>query len=537
MYIQRYKKNKKGKTYQSAFLVEAYREAGKVKHRHLANLSALPENILVSIEKELKVNKVTNSNTTSNSYSLKDLQPSQGKCCGGIIAIHQLSKRIGISEALGKSKEAKLALVQIMGRILCQRSRNYIANEWIAGQAIEEVLNIGNFTEDTLYSNLDWLCENQEKIENKLFKIRHKGSIETIYLYDVTSSYFEGTENELAAYGYNRDGKRGKMQIVIGLLCDNDGYPISIEVFAGNTQDTSTVHSQLQKLKKRFGIKNVIMVGDRGMIKKASIATINDMNWCYITAITKPQIETLLKSTVLQLEMFTEKLMEVEHDNVRYVLRRNPYRAEEIQVNRDSKLGKIKELVKLKNEYLSAHPKSKLKTALTELNKKIEKLKLGQWISVTSRDSNRTLTLNINKEQLDEESKLDGCYVIKSNVPKDLADGDTLHSRYKDLALVETAFRTMKQSFEELRPIYVRKELRTKGHVFVCMLSYIIVKYASIQCKDLDFTRKHIFETLNNIQYVTFDHKNIQLKVLPKKLLPQSQKIIDALNIKLPDYL
>ena len=156
-------------------------------------------------------------------------------------------------------------------------------------------------------------------------------------MYDVTSSYFEGTENELAAYGYNRDGKKGKMQIVIGLLCDEQGYPISVEVFKGNTQDTATLASQFKKLQTRFGIENVIMVGDRGMIKSASIATISELNWYYITAITKPQVETLLKNGDIQLELFIDELIEI--DEVRYVLHRNPIRAVEIQESRNQKLN------------------------------------------------------------------------------------------------------------------------------------------------------------------------------------------------------
>jgi transposase len=529
LYIQRYKRTKKGKVYQSAFLVESFREEGKVKHKHLANLSSLPEHLLLVLEKELKNTK------KEDSFSLKDLQASQGKCCGGIIAIQQLCKRLFIEKALGTSKEAKLALIQIMGRILCQGSRNYIANEWVASQAIEEILGVRPFTEDDLYSNLDWLAINQEKIEDKLFKMRHQGKIECVYLYDVTSSYFEGTENELASFGYNRDGKKGKMQIVVGLLCDHDGYPISVEVFKGNTQDASTVHAQLQKLKKRFGIEHVIMVGDRGMIKKAAIETITDFNWYYITAITKPQVETLIQANIIQLELFTDKLIEVEYEATRYVLRRNPSRAIELNLSRDSKLNKIQQLLNLKNEYLKEHPKAKVQTALKAINERIKKLKLSKWLTLL--EQNRILSLNINQEILKEDAALDGCYVIKSNVPKELADQDQLHNRYKDLQMVEAAFRTMKQTFEELRPIYVRKEKRTKGHVFVCMLSYIVIKYASEQCKQLEYTRKHIFNTLDNIQYISYDHKNIQLKILPKKLLPQTQQIIEKLNIKLPTYL
>ena len=532
MYIQRYNRTKNGKQHQSVFLVESYREDGKVKHRHLANLSALPQSAILAIENELKGIKPPKENT----YSLEEIRPLQGKNCGAIISIMQLAKRLGISTALGNTKEGKLALLQIMGRIICQGSRLHIASQWAATQALEEVIDMGFFNEDSLYENLSWLCDNQERIENTLFKHRHKEKkIQSIYLYDVTSSYLEGTYNELAAYGYNRDGKKGKMQIVVGLLCDNEGYPISVEVFEGNTQDSTTVAAQLVKLQKRFGIKDVIMVGDRGMIKSAAIDTINDLNWYYITAITKPQLEKLLKQDVLQLSLFTDQLMEVQADGIRYVLRRNPQRAGEIQASRTAKLAKVKVLIEAKNKYLALHPKAKPEVALKAVETKVKQLKIQDWIILATND--RMIEITMDEVAQKEAATLDGCYVIKTNVPNKNAEKEIIHQRYKDLALVESAFRTFKQSFEELRPIYLRRADRTKGHVFICMLAYIIIKYTCDQCKDLDITHKQIFRQLDEIQYTIYNHKNIQLKVLPKELRQQTNDIINKLNIKLPDYL
>jgi transposase len=308
-------------------------------------------------------------------------------------AIYQLCKHNGIEKALGKTRQGRLSLVQIMGRILCQGSRNYIANQWSEDQAIEEVLGIRIGKEDNLYDNLIWLSENQEAIEDKLFKIRNKTK-ETgcVYLYDVTSSYFEGQKNEYAEYGYNRDKKRGKKQIVIGMLCDSEGYPVSVEVFKGNTNDTTTVHSQLQKLKNRFKASKVVFVGDRGMIKSGSIDDITEEKWHYITAITRQQIQTLLDQCTIQMELFTEELIEVEvrtkvktgdkqdkqeekEDNyTRYILRRNPVRAEEIRSNRKERIEKIKTFVQEKNTYLQEHPKAKATCALKDVNAKIENI-------------------------------------------------------------------------------------------------------------------------------------------------------------------
>ena len=187
-------------------------------------------------------------------------------------------------------------------------------------------MDLEAFNEDTLYKNLNWLHDNQSSIEKRLFRNRKVESSE-LFLYDVTSSYLEGDKNELADWGYNRDKKRGKKQIVIGLLCDDEGIPVSVEVFPGNTGDLSTLSSQIHKLSARFGCSKVTMVGDRGMIKSAQVEAIKEAGFHYITAISKPEIESLVKRGVIQLDLFDDKLVEVEDNGVRYVLRRNPKQA------------------------------------------------------------------------------------------------------------------------------------------------------------------------------------------------------------------
>lgn len=526
MFIKTYKKYNGGKIYKSIFLVESYRENDTVKHRHLANLTRLPKNLLDGLKGMLKGGKIVSD---------EEMVFTQGKSCGGLIVIREVCKRLGILQAIGKSRQAQLALLQITARVLCRRSRLYAATQWAHQQAIEEVFGLENFTEDSLYANLDFLSENQEKIEEKVFKFRcHDKKMRTIYLYDVTSSYLEGKQNELGAFGYNRDGKRGKMQIVIGLLCDEEGYPVSVQVFEGNTQDVRTVADQLRKLSKRFGVEQVVFVGDRGMLKSASINEITKMNWCYITAITKPQIEKLITQNVFQLELFTDELMEVKHDDIRYVLHRNPLRAMEISQTRQQKIEAIKKLVQQKNQYLATHRKATVTAALKAIQEKKAQLKIGQYLKTESRQ--RTLSFEILQEQINEDARLDGCYVIKSNVSEELATAQTLHDRYKDLTKVEQAFRTMKQAYEEIRPIYVRKEKRTRGHVFVCMLAYMVIKYVWEHCKGMGINQTNIFEWLDNIHYIQYDVKNVPIKTLPKKLTEEQTRVLQQLNIKMPTY-
>jgi len=526
MFIQRIHKKTKTKTYTSTVLMENYREGKKVKHRIISNLSKWPEELIAGLKKLLKGEKIN---------IVADLELSVGKSFGAILAVSEVAKRLGIKQALGNTNQAQLALFQIAGRIITQESRNYLANEWVKGQAVEKVLKLKDFTEDSLYKNLDWLSDNQQNIEKKLYQYRNNDKpIKELFLYDVTSSYFEGDKNELSAYGYNRDKKRGKKQIVIGLLTDSDGYPISVEVFDGNTNDTKTVSSQLKKLKANFGVERIVFVGDKGMIKSAQIKEItsDEYKWNYLTTITKEQIKTLLSKNILQLELFDTEIVEVEtEDNTRYILRRNPVRAKEIQKSRTSKINHIIELVKEKNLYLSEHPKAKTEVACRKIEEKISSLKLKTITSISVEQ--RTIMLEIDKTNQSKEEELDGCYVVKTDVPKERIDKQKAHDRYKDLAKVEFAFRTMKTTLEKIRPIFVRKEKRTRGHVFVAMLAYLIVKYITDELNSLEFTRKFAIESLDKIHYLEYQFEDKTVSIVPKNLLPHQKLIIEKLKIKL----
>ena len=297
-----------GKTYTSYLLRHAYREAGKVRHRTIANLTGCAEGEIAAIRLAL-----AHKGDLAQLGSLREnLSLKQGLSVGAVFALQAVAHRLGISQALGNSQEAKRALWQVLARVIDQGSR-LSAVRLAARHAACDVLGLEPFHEEHLYANLDWLCKQQATIENRLFRHRHPDGKANLFLYDVTSSYLEGTENELAAFGYNRDGKRGKEQIVIGLLCDEEGWPLSVEVFAGNTADTATFASQVRKVSERFGGGTVTLVGDRGMIKGPQIEQIQaaEGQFHYITAITKPQIETLLKSGQLQMELFEDQLAEV----------------------------------------------------------------------------------------------------------------------------------------------------------------------------------------------------------------------------------
>lgn len=524
MFIQRTQRKTKDKVYHSVVLMENYREGKKVKHRTITTLTKWPKHIVDDLDKLLKGKAIT---------SIEDMELSNGKTFGAIEVIKQVAKRLGIESALGNSKQAKLVMVQIAGRIIAQQSRNYIANQWVLSQDIESVFKVSNFNEDSLYANLDWLTKNQQQIEKKIFEYRYKTKkVEEIFLYDVTSSYFEGTKNELSQFGYNRDKKKGKMQIVVGLMLDSYGYPLTIEVFEGNTGDTKTVSSQLKKLKEIFGIERVIFVGDKGMIKSGQINEIisEHYKWDYLTTITKGQINTLINKGVLQLSLFEDEIIEVEgENNVRYILRRNKYRAQEMLLNREDRIKKAIEFIQGKTKHLKEHPKAKTEVSLRKIEEKISQLKLKDVFTIELTD--RVFKASIDQQEVKKRGKLDGCYVVKTSVPKDKLSAQLAHDRYKDLGLVEYAFRTMKTTVEEIRPIFVRKEERTRGHVFVVMLAYMITKYISDKIGHLDYTRKFAIESLDKIQYLEYIFKGKAIKVKPANLPKHTQQILEALGM------
>ncbi|MBN2372510.1 IS1634 family transposase, partial [bacterium] len=307
----------------------------------------------------------------------------QGLAVGAVWVLHQLCHRIGLIKALGHRREAKLVLWMVLARVIGQGSR-LSAARMAQRHAVCDIFQLDSFNEDDLYKAMDWLNDRQHRIESSLFKGHYGDSRPQFYLYDVTSSYLEGVKNELGDWGYNRDGKKGKKQIVIGLMTDEEGWPIAIEVFRGNTQDTETVKNQILKMAQRFGAEKVTFVGDRGMIKSVQIAELSNERFHYISAITKPQIEKLIKDGIFQMSLFDEKIAEVADDGIRYILRRNPIRAEEIEAIRESKLNSLDRLIRQQNKYLSGHPRAQVEAALKKVCGKCKSFKIDKWVELTS---------------------------------------------------------------------------------------------------------------------------------------------------------
>ena len=533
MYLDRSKVTVKGKTYHRVLLRQSYRENGKVKHRTMANLSACSPEEIQAIELAFHHKKDLDALKPSQDGPL---QLRQGLSFGAVWLLHELAQRLGIGQALGRDRAGHLALWQVLARAIDQGSR-LSAVRLATAHAACDVVGLETFNEDHLYPNLAWLAENQARIELELFQQIHPQGCPDLFLYDVTSSYLEGEHNALATWGYNRDGKPGKRQIVIGLLCDGQGRALSIEVFAGNTSDTKTLGAQIKKAAERFGAKDLTFVGDRGMIKGPQIRELGQNNFHYITAITKPQIEKLIQQQVLQLGLFEDALAEVvsQADGVRYVLRRNPQRALEVQHTRQSKQTSLEKLIHERNDYLGNHPRAQADKALKTVAARTAKLKLDGWISC--KIQGRKLVSEVDQAELTEETKLDGCYVIKTDLPVQRASTQVVHGRYKDLSLVEANFRTCKTVELELRPIHVRLEASTRGHVFVVMLAYRLIQELQLAWATEDLT---VEEGLNQLSSLCVTEVVVKGKV-KDQLVPegraQVKRLLELANVSLPKKL
>jgi hypothetical protein len=528
MYVDTSHITRGGKTYTRHLLRESYRAHGKVLHRTIANVSHCSAAEIEAMRLALRHKEaLEHLGTLQDAVTLK-----QGLSFGAVWTVYHVARRLGIEQALGTTREGKLALWQVIARVIDQGSRLSAVRLAMAHAACD-VLRLGPFDEDALYDNLDWLAHRQAAVEDALFAKRTKTKPVSLFLYDVTSSYLEGTHNALAAFGYNRDGKKGKMQIVIGLLCDEAGHPVSIEVFPGNTHDPQTFAAQINKVKARFGVHEITFVGDRGMIKGQQIGDLAQQGLHYITAITKPQIEKLLKQGTLQMDLFDQEMAEVLADEgIRYVLRRNPVRAQEMRDTRHAKLATLQAQVAKQNQYLTDHPRANAQGALQKLIARAEKLRIVDWVELTVAE--RTITLTIQEDARTEAAKLDGCYVLKTDLRPAQAPKELVHDRYKDLASVEHAFRTCKTAHLEVRPIFLRREARTRAHALVVMLAYQIIRYLASCWSAFDVTVAeglHALTTLCLVEVSPQNAASYHCIPTPRDAIAQ---LLHSADIKLP---
>ena len=516
-----------------AFLLrESFRIGAKTNKRTIANLSHLSRLRIEALKKALA--------GEFDGLSAIDLQGTSGLIFGPLAALDQVAASIGLWRALGNDRNAQLIKFLILARIAHQGSR-LSSVRWAKDHAVEEILGLGDFDEDDLYAALDWLAEKQEMLEIRLFDRYKKltGQPPALVLYDVTSSYFEGEQNELAAFGYNRDGKKGKLQIVIGLLTAPDGEPLAVEVFKGNSADPTTVEPQIRKIVDRFQIKDIVFVGDRGMVKTKSKALLTQESFKHITCITDPQIRKLLKENVIQPTLFDETIAEVVDGNRRFILRRDDVTRRREQHRREDKLQRLANLIGKQNSALEASPRSSIETALKKIQGWAARHKISAFVALTTTE--RCVVCEINPQLKNNDALLDGCYVVETNVQTDVMTKEQIDARYRDLQKVERNFRTMKTGLLEVRPIFVRKAGRTKAHVFLSMLALKVTRAAeqllhnSFGTTDDDRHTVTLEDALSALSRLSLNHYKIgseNIATLPHLDTRQS-KIANALGIKL----
>ena len=454
-------------------LRESYRDAGKIKKRTIANLSDWPTEIVEGLRTLLKGGKVAPAD--QESIIVRRALPH-----GHVAAVLGTLRNIGLDRMLGppRNRCRDLVIAMIVARLIAPASKLATArmlDPLTASSSLGEVLSLGPVDEDELYVALDWLGERQEAIEKAIArKHLHDG---TLVLYDVSSSYVEGRCCELARLGYNRDGKKGKLQIVYGLLCAADGCPVAIEVFEGDTGDPRTLAAQIDKVKKRFALERVALVGDRGMITQARLdAEIAPAGLDWITALRAPAIRTLVEAGALQMSLFDQRDMAAitspDYPGERLIVCRNPDLArertrkrEDLLAASEADLAVIAAAVRRARSPLRGEAEIALKVGAVVNRHKVAKhfeLSIGE----------ASFSFHRKTEAITAEAALDGIYVVRTNLPKKLLDDAATVGAYKSLARVERAFRSLKTVDIHLRPIFHWTTPRVRAHVLLCMLAY-----------------------------------------------------------------
>ena len=544
MFIKRNHTVLGGKGYQSILLVQGKRVAGKrppgrpaagapaprsvVVHETLANLSKLPPALIDLIERHCQGQALPPDNPRPplrGSEASADIH--LGPCYGVLAALDGLAREIGLVQAVGEQTRAqRLARFLIYARLAHQGSR-LSAARWSEDHAVKEILQVGSFDEDDLYAALENLEQRQASIEAALAPKAAAPLARAIYLYDVTSVYFEGVENELADFGYNRDGKKGKKQLVAGLLTDGNGEPISIQLYRGNTGDPPTFLDAVQKLKVRFGAQEVALVGDRGMIKRLGKAALGEAKFCYVTALTDPQIRALLARKCLQLELFEDKPAEVELNGKRYVLRCNPQTQARERARRADQWARVQAKLSARNLEVEHKPRTDPNSSLKQAQALLTKYRLRGWVKVEL--TGRKVVWTEDEAVRQKEAELDGCYVIESDLPKEAASTQQVHDRYLSLTQVERDFRTLKTGLLELRPIFLRKEKRTRGHALVSLLALKLARELDRRLAPLGLTVEDGLERLKAVRLVRLGNSEVELWRLPTSYPRAQSEVLEAL--------
>ncbi len=460
------------KVYRSHLLRHSFREEGRVLNRTVANLSMLPDAAVEALRLALRGEVLA---PVAEQIELAEVRPH-----GHVAAVVGTMRELGFDRifATRKSREKDLAMVLVAGRVLHAGSKlslSVLLAEGTRSSTLGQVLGVEGADENELYGAMDWLVERQGKIEDALARKHLTNGC--LVLYDVSSSYMEGKHCPLARFGYSRDHRRDRMQITYGLLCNADGCPVAVEVFEGNTNDHQTVANQVQKLKGRFGLKHVVLVGDRGMVSETTIREeLEPLGLDWVTALKEASVRKLAEARVITPSLFdTERMAEIQHPNFpgeRLIACFNPYtkersvkRREDLLQTTERHLQKVQEATQRKTKPLQGAGDIGMAAG-----KALARTGMGKYFRILIQAGG--LSWCRRPGVIAQEAALDGIYVIRTKVPAEQMNAEQTKAAYQALSKVERAFRSLKDMDLQIRPIHHRLENRVRAHVFLCMLAY-----------------------------------------------------------------
>jgi len=519
-------------------LRSSFREGDKIRHTNHGRLTGLALDQLKLIQAAFRGQVIPK-------HSPQAFQTLNSREYGASYALLQLAKELEVDRALYSRNQPWVqdCLAMIVGRVVYAGSKLALSHQW-KNTALWELCGVQGpvDVQEHCYLPMDRLLERQRAIQRTLASKHLQNG--HLVLYDITSTYFEGAylESEIVLFGYNRDGKKGHEQVVLGLLCNAEGCPVGVEVFAGNTQDASTVVAKIQELRGDYGLKEVTFVGDRGMVTQTNAEKLKEVKGLHtISALTHRQIVDLVERKIIQAELFDEqRIVEVidpEKPQQRYCLCRNPQTGSRETATRQRLLDRTREAL---DKMVGRPRKASTEKLSAQVGKILARYKMGKFVEWHVQQGR--LQWQFNQAHIEQEKLFDGCYIISATVPQEQMNRDEVVGTYKNLSVVEQAFRNLKTVSLEIRPVYHKKDDRICSHVFLCVLAFYLQWHLQQRLKPLfeadgegknrQWTLENAIERLRGIRKQRVKVAEVEFEQVTQADEEQ-QKILDLLKVKL----
>ena len=519
-------------------LRSSFREGDKIKHTNHGRITGLPLDQLKLIQAAFRGDVVPKG-------SPQAFQTLDSREYGASYALLRLAKELELDRALYSRHEPWVqdCLAMIVGRVVYAGSKLALSNQW-KNMALWELCGVDGpvDVEEHCYLPMDRLLQRQRAIQRTLASKHLQNG--HLVLYDITSTYFEGAylESQIVLFGYNRDGKKGHEQVVLGLLCNAEGCPVGVEVFAGNTQDASTVLAKIQELRRDYGLKEVTFVGDRGMVTQANAEELKQVEGLHtISALTHRQIVELVERKVIQAELFDEKriveVIDPEKPEQRYCLCRNPQTEARETATRQRLLDRTRAAL---DKIVARKKKGSTEKLSAQVGRILARYKMGKFVEWQI-DAGR-LKWEFKETHIEQEKLFDGCYIVSATVPKEQLNQDEVVRTYKNLSVVEQAFRNLKTVSLEIRPVYHKKDDRIRSHVFLCVLAFYLQWHmqqrlqplfeADGEGKNRQWTVENVIERLMGIRKQRVKVAEVEFDQVTQADQEQ-QRILDLMKVKL----